>query len=67
MSETTITNFQVIPDTKNEFALDEDITVNVRFSITGGLRDSFTEKNWNDVSDKNDTTCLLYTSPRPRD
>ena len=35
MSETTITNFQVIPDTKNEFSLDEDITVNVGFSITG--------------------------------
>ena len=33
------------PDTKNEFSLDEDIMVNVKFSIMGGLRDSFTEKN----------------------
>ena len=59
MSETTITNFQVIPDTKNEFSLDEDITVNVGFSITGGLRDSFTEKNWTDAYDQNDNTIKL--------
>ena len=59
MSETTITNFQVIPDTKNEFSLDEDITVNVGFSITGGLRDSFTEKNWTNAYDQNDNTIKL--------
>ena len=59
MSETTITNFQVIPDTKNEFSLDEDIMVNVKFSIMGGLRDSFTEKNWTDAYDQNDNTIKL--------
>ena len=59
MSETTITDFQVVPDTKSEFSLDEDITVNVRFSITGGLRDSFTEKNWTEAYDQNDNTIKL--------
>ena len=59
MSETTITDFQVVPDTKSEFSLDEDITVNVRFSITGGLRDSFTEKNWTEAYDQNDYTIKL--------
>ena len=62
MSETTITDFQVVPDTKSEFSLDEDITVNVRFSITGGLRDSFTEKNWTEAYDQNDNTIKLKLS-----
>ena len=59
MPETTITNFEVVPDTKNEFSLDEDITVNVRFSIMGDLRDFFTEKNWTDAYDQNDNTIKL--------
>ncbi len=58
MPETAITDIQ-LEKSKDQFALDDDITVNVRFSITGGLRDSFTEKNWTDAYDQNDNTIKL--------
>ena len=35
------------------------ITINVRFSLTGGLRDAFTEKNWTQAYDENDNTIKL--------
>jgi hypothetical protein len=58
MAETVITDIQ-LEKSKDAFSPDEDITVNVRFSITGGLRDSFTEKNWTDAYDQNDNTIKL--------
>ena len=58
MPETAITDIQ-LEKSKDQFALDDDITVNVRFSITGDLRDSFTEKNWTDAYDQNDNTIKL--------
>ena len=58
MAETVITDIQ-LEKSKDTFSLDEDITVNVKFSITGGLRDSFTEKNWTDAYDQNDNTIKL--------
>ena len=45
MSETQISAITLEKE-KNEFSGDENITINVRFSLTGGLRDAFTEKNW---------------------
>ena len=58
MAETVITDIR-LEKSKDTFSLDEDITVHVKFSITGGLRDSFTEKNWTDAYDKNDNTIKL--------
>ena len=42
MSETMISNIQTLKD-KEVYALNDRITLNVKFSITGLLRDSFTE------------------------
>ena len=44
---------------KDQFSPDEDITINVRFSVTGEIRDSFTEKNWTDAYNQNDNTIKL--------
>ena len=58
MSETVIEDIQ-LEKSKDEFSLDDDITINIRFSITGNLRDSFTEKNWTDAYNQNDNTIKL--------
>ena len=58
MSETSISDIKL--ESSNEgFSLDDNITINVRFSITGNLRDSFNEKNWTDAYDQNDNTIKL--------
>jgi len=58
MSETQISAFTLQKE-KDEFSSDESITINVRFSLTGGLRDSFTEENWTDAYNANDNTIKL--------
>ena len=50
MSVTSISDIKL--EKSNEvFSLDDNITINVKFSITGELRNSFTEKNWTDAYD----------------
>ena len=44
---------------KDQFSPDEDITINVRFSVTGEIRDSFTEKNWTEAYNQNYNTIKL--------
>ena len=58
MSETTIADIQLVKS-KDDFSINDDISINVRFSIAGGLRDSFTEKNWTDAYNQNDNTIKL--------
>ena len=58
MPETSISNMQ-LDKSKDKFSLDDDITIYVKFSITGGIRDSFTEKNWTDAYNQNDNTIKL--------
>ena len=58
MSETQISAFTLQKE-KDGFSSDESITINVRFSLTGGLRDSFTEENWTDAYNANDNTIKL--------
>ena len=58
MSETSISDIK-LEKSNDVFSLDDNITINVRFSITGDLRDSFTEKNWTDAYDQNDNTIKL--------
>ena len=43
MSETTISEIK-LETSKEEFSSDDNVTVNVRFSVMGNLRESFTEK-----------------------
>ena len=58
MSETQISAI-VLEKEKDEFSSEENVTINVKFSITGGLRDAFTEKNWTEAYDANDNTIKL--------
>ena len=58
MSETMITNIQMLKD-KEVYALNDRITINVKFSITGILRDSFTEENWTKSYEKYDNVFKL--------
>jgi hypothetical protein len=44
---------------KEEFSSDDMITIDVKFSIQGGLRDAFTEKNWTKAYNNNDNLFKL--------
>jgi hypothetical protein len=44
---------------KNDFAKNEDVSVNVKFSLKGALRDSFTEENWTKAYEKYDNLFKL--------
>ena len=39
---------------KDEFSSDENITMNVKFSVQGYIREQFNEKNWTNAYNKND-------------
>ena len=44
---------------KDDYTVDDDITVNVKFSLTGKVRDAFNEENWNIAYDKFDNQFKL--------
>ena len=58
MSKTQISTITLGKD-KDNFSSDEVIIITARFSLTGGLRDAFTEKNWTEAYDENDNTIKL--------
>ncbi len=58
MSETTISEIK-LETSEEEFSSDDNVTVNVRFSVMGNLRESFTEKNWTRAYERNDNTFKL--------
>ena len=58
MAETSITEIK-LDGSKEEFSLDDNITITARFSIMGDLRESYTEKNSTDAYEKNDNTFKL--------
>ena len=58
MSETQISAITLGKD-KDNFSSDEVFIITARFSLTGGLRDAFTEKNWTEAYDANDNTMKL--------
>ena len=49
----------ILIKTKDEFSSDEIITINVKFSIQGVLREAFNEKNWTSAYNKNDNLFKL--------
>ena len=53
-----ISNLNLVKD-KDAYASDESITINVKFSLTGDVRNSFNEKNWTDSYEKNDNQFKL--------
>ena len=54
----TISNLELVKD-KDEYSLDDNITINVKFSLNGDVRDEFNEKNWTMAWDKNDNQFKL--------
>ena len=44
---------------KDEFSLDDDIDIDVKFSIQGDLREAFNENNWTKAYNKNDNLFKL--------
>ena len=53
-----IADLELIKD-KDDYTVDDDITVNVKFSLTGKVRDAFNEENWNIAYDKFDNQFKL--------
>jgi len=54
----TISNLKIVKD-KDEYSVDDNITINVKFSLSGDVRNSFNEKNWTVAWDKNDNQFKL--------
>ncbi|MDI1494799.1 MAG: hypothetical protein K8823_105 [Cenarchaeum symbiont of Oopsacas minuta] len=44
---------------KGVFSMDEKIPITVSFSVQGGIRDDFNEKNWTKAYDKNENTLKI--------
>ncbi|MGC1708779.1 MAG: hypothetical protein WA799_03125 [Nitrosotalea sp.] len=43
----------------DKFSVNDNIAINVKFSVTGGLREAFNEKNWERAYNKHDNTFKL--------
>jgi hypothetical protein len=53
-----ISNLSLVKD-KDVYATEDGITINVKFSLTGDIRNAFNEKNWTDAYEKNDNQFKL--------
>lgn len=53
MAESRISDIELVKN-KEEFSENEDIVVNVKFSVQGQIRDSFNEKNWTHAYNNHD-------------
>ena len=58
MAENKISDIELVTD-KEEFSSDEEISVHVKFSVEGELRDAFNEKNWTAAYEKYDNTFKM--------
>jgi len=54
----SISSLDIIKD-KDVHTIDDNITINVKFSLSGDIRNSFNEKNWTDAWNKNDNQFKL--------
>ena len=54
----SILSLDMIKD-KDTYAINDNITINVKFSLGGDIRNSFNEKNWTDAWNKNDNQFML--------
>ncbi len=55
MAESKISEI-TLEKSKEEYSSDENIEINVQFSIQGGLRDAFNEANWTKAYNNNDVS-----------
>jgi len=53
-----ISNLILVKD-KDVYTADDSITLNVKFSLNGEVRNAFNEKNWTDAYEKNDNQFKL--------
>lgn len=44
---------------KEDYSSDEEVTISVKFSVGGALRDAFNEKNWTEAYNKNDVSFKM--------
>ena len=58
MSQNNLSEIDLIKS-KDEFSQDEYISIDVKFSIQGNLREAFNEKNWTQAYNKNDNLFKL--------
>ncbi len=56
--DSKISDLSLIKD-KDRYVIDDNFTLNVKFSLNGQIRDAFNEKNWTDAYDKNDNQLKL--------
>ena len=54
----TISDLELVKD-KDTYSIDDNITINVKFSLDGDIRNSFNEKNWTDAWNNNDNQFKL--------
>ena len=58
MAESKISEIS-LAKSKDEYSLDENIEINVRFLVEGDLRDAFNETNWTKAYNSNDVSFKL--------
>ena len=58
MTESKISEI-ILVKSKEEYSSDENIEINVQFSVQGGIRDSFNEANWTKAYNNNDVSIKL--------
>ena len=58
MTESKISQITLVKS-KEEYSSDENIEINVQFSIEGGLRNAFNEANWTKAYNNNDVSMKL--------
>ena len=58
MTESRISDIQLVKS-KDEYASDENIEINVQFSVEGGIREAFNEANWTKAYNNNDVSFKL--------
>ncbi|MEO9277675.1 MAG: hypothetical protein ABI340_07870 [Nitrososphaera sp.] len=58
MSKNTISEIS-LTKTADKFGINENVTINVKFSIVGDLRDAFNEKRWEQAYNKHDNVFKL--------
>ena len=56
--DSKISDLSLIKD-KDRYTVDDNFTLNVKFSLSGQIRDVFNEKNWTDAYEKNDNQFKL--------
>jgi hypothetical protein len=58
-SQKTMISEITLAQDKNEYSKNDDVVIGVKFSINGGLRDNFNEKNWTESYGKFDNVFKL--------